>query len=401
MPTARPPAVLHLHTHFLPDTEHWAHLLSGATPGFVHLAAAEQGLSKPPASGRHVAPLRHGLESLNRWRLHRWRPLRAAAAAALALRGGTPRAIAGAVSELANGPAIVHAHFGDIGCRLGSEVAERLGLPLVVSFYGWDLRMIPAAHPTYRERYRRLFATQALLLSTSPGSTEELLTLGARAEQIRLISCGTAVPDAIDRSGADEDALLQLARFTPKKGQHITLAAFERIAEEFPDATLAFIGGADDRDYFRRVQRAIAVSPVRGRISYSPGILPDEIPSVLAKVGVSCQPSLVSPDGDIEGGSPVAVQQSHANGVPAAVTDHLDMPSFIPDLGWNRPVPEDSAGAYADLLRRALSRTSEQRRSDSQTVRTFVAERYSVAASGRALAQVYREAIARHSNYAP
>src|SRR5581483_8947240 len=57
------------------------------------------------------------------------------------------------------GCGLLHAHFGPIGFR-ALEVAERSALPLVTTFYGFDLAL-PGRDPRWAQQYARLFAAGA------------------------------------------------------------------------------------------------------------------------------------------------------------------------------------------------------------------------------------------------
>src|SRR5579872_6131213 len=56
-------------------------------------------------------------------------------------------------------PTIVHAHFGTVGAAV-SQACALLGIPLVVSFYGYDVGWVPR-QPGGGQAYAHLFASAA------------------------------------------------------------------------------------------------------------------------------------------------------------------------------------------------------------------------------------------------
>lgn len=60
---------------------------------------------------------------------------------------------------------ILHSHFGDRGWS-NIEIANDTGAKHVVTFYGYDVSLLPQVSPEWRDRYASLFATAHLLLST-------------------------------------------------------------------------------------------------------------------------------------------------------------------------------------------------------------------------------------------
>ena len=52
---------------------------------------------------------------------------------------------------------VLHSHVGNLGWA-NARVAERAGLKHVVTFYGYDVNMLPRSEPRWRARYEELKA---------------------------------------------------------------------------------------------------------------------------------------------------------------------------------------------------------------------------------------------------
>lgn len=386
------PIVLHIHATFLPATEHWICRLLAGTKGFRHVAVSEQLSQAPPLSCANIRHLPHGLERATAAR-HDVRPwIRYTAALRLLLAGGPVGASLRSIQAQKVVPTIVHAHFGDVAWRW-RRLINRLDAPLVVSFYGYDYATLPHRDPRWRARLRWVFAKAALLLAEGPHAARRLVDLGADPVTVRVVNLGTVVPidepDAPQRSGA---RFLQLASLTEKKGQLFTISAFEQIAASHPDATLSLVGSGETA-YAKTVRHAIASSPYAHRIRLQPFVEYDDLPPLFANADYFVQPSATAPDGDSEGGAPVALLDAQAHGLPVIVSTHCDLPYVSAELGWNRPVEEGHVDALARTMAAALAIPVAQRDADRRTVARFTREHFDVRLWSAKLEALYQSLL--------
>ncbi|MGH8059689.1 MAG: glycosyltransferase, partial [Candidatus Entotheonellia bacterium] len=115
---------------------------------------------------------------------------------------------------------LLHAHFGPMGWEL-IRVAHMTGLPLVTTFYGYDMSMLPA-QGNWAERYGTLFSLGDLFLVEGPHMRAALIRLGCPAEKVRIqrIGINLALIPFRPRGPAvgRPVRLLFCGRFTEKKG---------------------------------------------------------------------------------------------------------------------------------------------------------------------------------------
>ena len=83
-----------------------------------------------------------------------------------------------------NPPDVLHAHFAPVGCHY-LEMAKRLDIPLVASFYGFDYERLPFEKPAYRKRYKQLFEGAAAITTTGTFTPELLIKQGCPSEKIK------------------------------------------------------------------------------------------------------------------------------------------------------------------------------------------------------------------------
>src|SRR5206468_3825224 len=81
-------------------------------------------------------------------------------------------------------PAVIHAHFGQRGYAV-LLIKRRLGVPLVTTFYGYDMSVLPQL-PGWSARLARLFNEGDLFLCEGPCMRQKLIELGAPADKVRI-----------------------------------------------------------------------------------------------------------------------------------------------------------------------------------------------------------------------
>ncbi len=94
----------------------------------------------------------------------------------LAFRLGRAAVVAGAATRRWK-PDLIHAHFGMRGWQtLG--LRQRLGAPLVTSFYGLDAWQLPHSSKLWRDRFAELFAQGDAFLAEGPAMGDRLAAIG-------------------------------------------------------------------------------------------------------------------------------------------------------------------------------------------------------------------------------
>jgi colanic acid/amylovoran biosynthesis glycosyltransferase len=234
-------------------------------------------------------------------------------------------------------PLVLHAHFGNIAWRWES-VARRLGTPLVASFYGRDLSVLPRQHPKWRRRYRRLFASGSLFLCEGPAMAAALEAVGCPRDRIGIQRLGIDLsgvePVPRRRRPGEPLEVLAAARFVAKKGLPDAIAAVA-VASRDIDVRLTIAGGPDDTHRSRaeaaRIAAAAAASGLGDRLRFTGVLAHDALIALACQSHVFLQPSRTAADGDNEGGAPVTLIDVAATGLPAVATRHADIPDVVPD----------------------------------------------------------------------
>ena len=228
------------------------------------------------------------------------------------------------------GAALIHAHMGWEGAR-AVRVAQAAGLPLVTSFYGRDAGLLPR-YPWWRWRYRHLFRHGAAYVVEGPHLGGMLERLGCPPDRVHVIHLGIdlgRIPYRSRKPGEQgEVEILVSASLRAKKGVRAAVDAFAVIAGQHPAARLRILGDGPERS---RVQEAIRRHRLGGRVTLEGYVSYNDHLAALDRAHIFLAPSRTAPDGDSEGGAPVALIESQAAGLPIVSTLHADIPEVVED----------------------------------------------------------------------
>lgn len=307
---------------------------------------------------------------------------------ALAARArGWPDAFAhrAAIAARQRDARVLHAHFGPTAPSL-LPIRERLGLPLVTTFYGFDLAL-GEREAAWREPYERLFAAGDRFVVEGPAMATRLAAAGAPADCVRVVEIGVPLdalpPFAPRREPGDGFVLLQCARFTEKKGIDLSIAAFERARGELGRHPQLWLVGDGPLEASLR-ERAGDGVVFCGSLGFA------EYRERLARADCAIQPSRTAADGDTEGGAPTVLLEYQAAGVPVVATEHADIPYVLAaaDLA-----PEEDVDGLAAALVAVFRRSPTERAERAHAGRALVERRHAAAVTAAKAEDVYFELL--------
>lgn len=274
---------------------------------------------------------------------------------------------------------LAHAHFGQNGA-LAVPVVERLGLPLVTTFYGYDLAEAES------EGYDALFATGARFLVEGPAMGRTLESLGCPPERIGLQRIGFPVEQfpLVDRVRGELLTIVATGRMVPKKGFDLAVRAFAAALPELGRARLVLIGDGPER---AEVERLVAELRVAEHVFFAGMLSYGDYQTLMHEADVGLQPSRTAPDGDTEGGAPTALLEMQATGLPIVSTRHADIPFVVADHAGLSD--EEDVDGIARALVRAGALEEDERRALAGAGRRFVEEHHAGPRIGSTLADHY------------
>ena len=230
---------------------------------------------------------------------------------------------------------ILHSHFGDVGWG-DLRVITSMNLKHVVSFYGFDVNMLPMQKPVWIERYHQLFKKADIFLCEGPHMIKQLVSMGCPREKVKLQHLGIDVEKIaycprIWKKG-EPLCVLIAASFTEKKGIPYALEALIKLQSVVP-IELTIIGDARPKSHsLKEKQKILSILEVGGLklktklLGYQPyTVLFEEA----YKNHIFISPSVTATNGDTEGGAPISLIEMMATGMIVVSTTHCDIPEEV------------------------------------------------------------------------
>jgi colanic acid/amylovoran biosynthesis glycosyltransferase len=183
--------------------------------------------------------------------------------------------------------------------------------------------------------------------------------------------------------------LLSIARLVPKKGIDDALRAVAAVRTRVPDVQFTIIGDGPLRDALESQAQALGIA---SHVRFAGWLTAPDVIARARTADVILAPSVTAPDGDAEG-TPVAILEAQALGVPVVATRHAGIPEVVEDGVTAFLAPEhDVDGLAAAII--SLSDPALRARM-GEAGRAFVERQHDIAVLNRALVARYQALIRR------
>ena len=282
---------------------------------------------------------------------------------------------------------LVHAHTGMPDGIASIALADRLGVPLVVTEHDSSL---PARlqDETVRTAYRRLVGPGRCLVAVSETVRRSLAdALGVAAGDIHVVPNVVAV-DAFRPVGPearDPGELLWVGGRKASKGTDVLLAAFRELLAETPSLRLRLIGRAPGEAEETRLRNLARDLGVADAVTFEPAVDRAGIAAAMERAAVFVHPSPFETFG-------VVAAEALAAGLPVAATPSGGVPEILGgDGAYGVVAAGTDAAALAAAVREVLGRRADF---DPDRLRARVVERYAPTAVARRLVDLYAVASA-------
>jgi glycosyltransferase involved in cell wall biosynthesis len=307
------------------------------------------------------------------------------------LAGAVPAPVLAELRALA--PVCVHAQFGR-GGALALPLAERLGVPLAVTFHGGDVykaahyRLVPPA--LFRLRMARLRAYAALFVCVSAAVRRRLLERGFPAERAEVIHIGT---DRIDPAPRDTpgEGVLFAGRFVEMKGIDVLADAIRLLRARGSAERFVLIGDGAERPRIARLLAGVGGVELRGWQG------PDDVRSAMRAARLVVVPSVVARSGEAEGLPSVAVE-AMGIGTPVVASTDAGLEGVVQDGVTGLVFRSRDAAALADAIA-ALSSAPDRAMALGEAARRLAEQEFDATRQSRrleaALARMVEEAASK------
>ena len=283
---------------------------------------------------------------------------------------------------------VIHAHFGPNGVR--AVRLRSMGViagPVITSFYGYDIGRYWA-----RSGYDQLFDEGNLFIALSDHMRDKLVALGCPEGKIAVHRLGVDLTqhDSSPRQSRDALEIISIARLVEKKGIEFGLKAVAELSRRGIPVRYTVAGDGPHRASLEKLAREVGIESV---VRFSGGQSHSAVLNMLRQSDLLLAPSVTATDGDIEG-TPVAILEAGAAGLPVVATRHSGIPEIVEDGVSGFLVDERDVSALADRLGE-LAGNSALRERMGAAGKAVVTEKHDIRKLNADMLEIYRAVAAR------
>jgi colanic acid/amylovoran biosynthesis glycosyltransferase len=239
---------------------------------------------------------------------------------------------------------LVLAEYGQTGSEM-AIICSNLHIPLIVHFHGYDAYQNEVLKEY--DGYKLLFSMVDFIIAVSTDMVSKLNSLGAPIEKIVLNPCGPQSVFTKIHPNYNSNIILALGRFVDKKAPYLTIEAFRQAHQKNPLLKLV-IGGIGP--LLNTCKNLVIVWKIESSVVFLEEVPHQEIPKLMNSAFCFIQHSITADNGDSEG-TPVAILEASAAGLPVVATQHAGIKDTIIHGETGFLVPEkDVAGMAAYII---------------------------------------------------
>jgi glycosyltransferase involved in cell wall biosynthesis len=238
------------------------------------------------------------------------------------------RTIVNAVKNLK--PKLIHAHFGNDGVA-AIPLKRNLGIPLITSFYGYDLS---DKLEILRPYYKSLKNEGDLFIALSKDMKKDLLKIGFPESKIVIHHLGVQCKEleAVKKgtcNNRNDFIFLTVARFSERKGIQDTIKAFYYVVSKYPDAKLRIVGDGPYKSELVKLVDRLQLNKSITFIDNFQALNPRKtVLEEMANCDVFILTSYLTSNGSKEG-TPIVLMEAQALGKPCISTFHAGIPEVV------------------------------------------------------------------------
>lgn len=290
-------------------------------------------------------------------------------------------------------PDVIHVHYGNQAWEY-SALAEKLNIPLIATFHGYDYRMVLKKKPVFKERYKELFHRASFVTVGGTQAREYLKSIGCPVEKVCLVPMAIETDKILKSKRIKQKGelnLLQISSFTTKKGQIYTLKAFKEARKINENLKLTFIGEFIDKKIVKEVKNFIEKNKLSKHIEIYDSIPYQELIQKIADFDVFIHPSITSPEGDTEC-TPVSIMDAQCTALPVIATWHADIPDLVLDKKTGILVKEGDTEALTNAILQFADKNQDEMSSWQDAARKHMIDNYDIKDAGILWANLYQKA---------
>ena len=220
---------------------------------------------------------------------------------------------------------VVLAEYGTMGSSI-TPACEAARIPIVVHFHGFDA----SQHSTieeYKYSYQKMFACAHKVIVVSKAMHERVAALGCPTENLVISHYGPDPAFFKVKPDYKSNTIIAVGRLTGQKAPHLTILAFSKAIRKCPDLNLIMIGDGELRGVCLDLVAALGL---KSRVSMLGACSHAEVRQLMERAFLFVQHSVEAEDGNCEG-TPLAILEAGAAGLPIVSTKHAGIPDVVLD----------------------------------------------------------------------
>ena len=244
-------------------------------------------------------------------------------------------------------PDIIHAHFGPMGVLI-SPVASSLRIPVIITFYGYDISEY-ALDSYWQEQYKELATHTDAVTVLSEQMKSEAVELGFSDEQTKVIHLGTDL-SRFPRKSISHPVrkFVSVGRLSEKKGHIDGIKAIQKAKKETGlSLELTIIGEGNHRE---NLQEYISEHDLDDSVSLAGSLPNSDVIDMLYESDAFILCSKTAAKGDKEG-TPTVLIEAQAAGLPCISTYHSGIPEIIPEKNHDLLAPEGDVNSISECIK--------------------------------------------------
>jgi colanic acid/amylovoran biosynthesis glycosyltransferase len=188
--------------------------------------------------------------------------------------------------------------------------------------------------------------------------------------------------------GAESPRLIMVSSFQPKKGHVVLVEALRRYGEALQSVRLELVGTGPLEPEVRNLVRAAGLGD---RVTFHGARAEDAVRQMVANSDILVQPSVVAPDGDMDG-IPNSLIEAMALGIPVVSTSVSGIPELVIDGVTGTVVRPGDPKALAAGIQRVIEDPQGARRRAATGLAKVSAE-FDIEHSAAAMASLLERAL--------
>ncbi len=204
------------------------------------------------------------------------------------------------------------------------EVCKDLGIPLIATGLGYELSVRSVLEKN-ELAYKGYLSYASCSILVAQNMKDTLADMGGDRNKMIWSPAGPADDFFTLKANHSSKNFLAIGRFMDKKAPHLSVLAFAEVLKKHPDARLKMAG---DGPLLTVCQDIVKALDMESSVDFLGRIDQNEQRRLLSDCRAFIQHSRVAPDGDMEG-TPVAILEASAAGVPVISTHHSGIPDVL------------------------------------------------------------------------